>query len=104
MSAKFPPGTLEKLWNDPANWRLNSIYVCKADPRYLVPKRVRWVGWTVNFAHVGAWIYFVAGVILTLAIAYAAIGTHQPAIMIGTIILIVVVSLFPALALIAAPV
>ena len=97
MSAKLPPGTLEKLWSDPANWRLNAIYICKADPRYLVPKPIRWTGWTVNFAHTGAWIYFGVGVILTLAIAYAAIMTHQPAIMIETVALILAVSVMSGL-------
>jgi hypothetical protein len=67
MSAKLPPGTLEKLWSDSANWRAHFIYHCKADPRFMVPKRNRWAGWTVNFAHRAAWIYLVVGIGLTLA-------------------------------------
>jgi hypothetical protein len=96
MNAKLPRGTLEKLWSDPANWRINSIYVCKDDPRYLVPKRVRWAGWTVNFARKGAWIYFVGGIALTIAAAYAGILADQPAIVAGTILLIIIVSVFVA--------
>jgi hypothetical protein len=97
MSAKLPPGTLDKLWNDPANWRLNSIYVCKDDPRYLVPKRVRWAGWTVNFAHKGAWICFFGGLVLALAAVYAVIQTRQPVIVAGTVGVIVIASVVSGL-------
>ena len=90
MSVKLPPGTLEKLWNDPANWRLNGIYTCKADPRYLVPKRVRWAGWTVNFAHAGAWVYFIVSLVLALAAAYAAVLTHEAVVVGLTLALIIV--------------
>ncbi len=55
MQPKLPKGTLDKLWNDPENWR-GAFYFCKNDPRNLVPKRVRSTGWTLNFAHPSAWI------------------------------------------------
>jgi len=96
MSAKLPPGTLEKLWNDPANWHAHYIYYCKADPRYVVPKRNRWAGWTMNFAHGAAWIYLVVGIGLTFAAAFAGIQTHQPVVVALTIVLILVVSFFSA--------
>ncbi len=97
MSAKLPPGTLEKLWSDPANWRLNGIYICKADPRYLVPKRIRWAGWTVNFAHTGAWIYFVVGLVLALSAAYASVLTQKPVVVGATITAIIIVSVVSGL-------
>jgi hypothetical protein len=55
MTAKLPAGTLEKLWADPSNWRGGVIYVCKEDPRFIVPRRWKWGGWTLNFAHASAW-------------------------------------------------
>lgn len=42
----------EALWRDPANWN-GGFYSCPADPRLVVPKRARWRGWTINFAHGG---------------------------------------------------
>jgi hypothetical protein len=92
MSAKLPPGTLEKLWSDPANWRALYFYYCKDDPRYLVPKRNKWAGWTVNFAHPAAWIRMVLGMGVTLAIAYAAVRTHRPIIVTATLLGIVVLA------------
>jgi hypothetical protein len=90
MSAKLPPGTLDKLWNDPANWRARYIYSCKADPRFVVPKRNRWAGWTINFAHPGAWIYLIAGISIAVAMGGAASQTHRPLIVIGTVFVIVI--------------
>lgn len=44
---------IEQLWADPENHRWG-IYYCKADPRVIVPKRLKWMGWTVNFARPSA--------------------------------------------------
>jgi len=41
---------LERLWNDPAHWSLTG-YRCPQDPRVIVPKRIRAMGWTINWAH-----------------------------------------------------
>jgi len=41
---------LQKLWQDPKHWR-GFIYVCPEDPRIIVSKRIRWTGYTVNFAY-----------------------------------------------------
>lgn len=42
------------LWQDDAHWR-GGLYRCVEDPRVIVPKRVTWGGWTVNFSHPMAW-------------------------------------------------
>ena len=44
---------LEACWRDTCNRRLG-FYYCKADPRVIVPKRFRWMGWTVNAARPSA--------------------------------------------------
>ena len=44
---------IEKCWNDPANWKWG-VYYCKADPRAIVPKHIKWMGWTINFARPSA--------------------------------------------------
>jgi len=64
MSTKLPPGTLDKLWSDPENWHGLGFYYCKDDPRTIVPKNIKWTGWTINFAHRSAWIGLVRGMLL----------------------------------------
>ncbi|HEY2572591.1 MAG TPA: DUF5808 domain-containing protein [Verrucomicrobiaceae bacterium] len=41
---------LDLLWCDPGNWRLGLFYFCRKDPRVVVPKRMRGLGWTLNLA------------------------------------------------------
>ncbi len=41
---------MDKLWKNPENWRFVFVYYCKADPRIIVPKRLRIFGWTLNLA------------------------------------------------------
>ena len=57
------PEELEDCWKDPQNRRWG-VYCCKSDPRVIVPKRLKWVGWTINFARPSA----IPVVLLTLAI------------------------------------
>ena len=47
---------LDLLWGDPDNWGI--VYRCAEDPRVIVPRRRRWMGWTLNFAHRLAWPVF----------------------------------------------
>ncbi|MCJ7692772.1 MAG: DUF5808 domain-containing protein [Sedimentisphaerales bacterium] len=41
---------IHKLWKNPKNWRFFLFYYCKADPRIIVPRRLRIFGWTLNLA------------------------------------------------------
>src|SRR3954464_4663784 len=59
MESKLPAGTLERLWSDPSNWR-GAVYSCKADPRLIVPKSRKALGWTLNIAHGSSWLLLVA--------------------------------------------
>ena len=45
---------LTRLSRDPNNWRLFFFYFCPRDPRILVPKRLRFLGWTINWARLSA--------------------------------------------------
>jgi len=45
---------IEACWRDPRNHKWGLIYYCKADPRAIVPRRYKWMGWTVNFARPSA--------------------------------------------------
>jgi Family of unknown function (DUF5808) len=41
---------IEFLWCNRQNWKLGVFYFCPTDPRVIVPKSVRGLGWTLNFA------------------------------------------------------
>ena len=45
---------IEACWKDPRNRKWGVFYYCKADPRVIVPKRLKWMGWTVNAARPNA--------------------------------------------------
>ena len=44
----------EACWRAPGNDKRGLIYYCKADPRAIVPRRLEWIGWTVNVARPSA--------------------------------------------------
>ena len=58
----------DQHYYDSNNWKLGCIYFCRADQRIVVPKRIRGLGWTLNFARplavpfLGFVILFVLGV------------------------------------------
>jgi len=45
---------IDACWNDPRNLKWGLIYYCKADTRAIVPRRLKWMGWTPNFARPSA--------------------------------------------------
>ena len=62
----------EAEWNNPQNWK-SWCYISKRDSRILVPRRIRWLGWTLNFGNP-------YGVLVMLAIfAFAIILAAKPA-------------------------
>jgi uncharacterized protein DUF5808 len=66
---------LERLWQDPRYWSPPGIYRCAADPRVIVPKRRRWAGWTLNFAHRAAWLVLVGSVAVAVGPAVIILAT-----------------------------
>ncbi len=44
---------IENCWKDPQNRRWG-VYYCRADPRVIVPRHWKWMGWTLNFARPSA--------------------------------------------------
>jgi Family of unknown function (DUF5808) len=55
---------LERLWAEPRNW--GWVYRCALDPRVIVPRRRRWMGWTINFAHPWAWPALLLSVLIAV--------------------------------------
>ena len=62
--------TLEKWHKDPNNWGFGGIYYNKEDKRIFPPKRVKWMGWTVNFANPKSILVFIMVIIVTILILY----------------------------------
>jgi len=62
--------TLDKWHKDPNNWKFGGIYYNKEDKRIFPPKRVKWMGWTVNFANTKSVLVFALVMILVIAILY----------------------------------
>ena len=44
-------GTMDAWHDDPNNWKLGVFYYNKLDRLILPPKRIKYFGWTVNFAN-----------------------------------------------------
>ena len=70
---------LDQLWNDPRSWG-TWTYRRAEDPRLIVPKRVPWAGWTINFAHPLAWPAIIGSVLLATGptVLVVALGPHPP--------------------------
>ncbi len=54
----------ERLWCDPNHWRAGMVYYCPEDPRVIVPRRLRWMGWTMNFAHPHVFLWLVLTIVI----------------------------------------
>lgn len=46
----------DENWGGP-KW--GEVYFSKKDPRIIAPKRIKWMGWTVNLAHTAGVLLFV---------------------------------------------
>ena len=58
---------LKNLWQDKKSWKFWGIYLQKKDPRIIVPTRLKWTGWTVNFGHpIRAFIAILISIIIAL--------------------------------------
>ena len=44
---------------DPKNWKWGIFYYNKEDKRILPPKRIGWLGWTINFANTWSVVVFI---------------------------------------------
>ena len=63
MESKPSKETLEKWSKDPNNWVWGLFYYNKEDKRLMPPKKIAWMGWTINFANYKS-VLFMIGWIL----------------------------------------
>lgn len=55
-----PSQEKQDQWNkDPKNWKWGVFYYNKEDNRIFPPKRIPWMGWTINFANIKSIFAFV---------------------------------------------
>lgn len=67
MKEKITAELKEKWHEDPHNWILGFLYFNKNDHRVLVPKRNKFMGWTLNFASPYSYLVL-AGITLCIGI------------------------------------
>ncbi|MGF1679551.1 MAG: hypothetical protein ACFCUX_10215 [Candidatus Methylacidiphilales bacterium] len=60
-------------WNEAKNWKWHVFYVCKDDPRVIVPKKPKWAGRTLNFAHRKAYMVLLFTVV-AISAPFALLG------------------------------
>ncbi|MDB6133391.1 MAG: putative transrane protein of unknown function [Verrucomicrobiales bacterium] len=58
----------DRHYYNPGNWKLGFIYFCPSDKRLIVSKRIRALGWTLNFARPLAvpFVSFVGALVLAI--------------------------------------
>ena len=56
--------------DDPSNWKWGVFYYNKLDKRIFPPKRVRAMGWTVNFANPYSYLTMLGLIIIFIVIVF----------------------------------
>ena len=67
-SKKPSKETTEKWHKDPKNWKMGLFYYNQEDKRLLSPKRIAWMGLTVNFANTKSVLLFSSLLILAIIV------------------------------------
>lgn len=62
--------TSERWRKDPNNWIWGMFYFNKEDKRLLPPKRLAFMGWTVNFANRNSVLFFVIMLLFFIMIVF----------------------------------
>jgi hypothetical protein len=94
---------MNEFKEDPAHeqtscWKYGLFYYDEDNPRLIVPKRVKWAGWTINTAHPQSWLVLLAllAVLLVPIAVEIALGVATPVIVIPTVIVSILVVSFVA--------
>lgn len=96
MKTSLSKEEILKMRRDPANFRFGRMfYACREDPYVILPKEIKWLGWTVNMAHPDAAKtmaglgLFTALPVLAAIILFQNITAVSIAVAAGTILLCV---------------
>lgn len=74
-SQKPDKETLDEWHKDPDNWKWGIFYYNPKDPRGMVPKKVEWMGWTINFANTKS-VLLLIGIGLFFLLVATMISKH----------------------------
>ena len=74
MSEEPSEETKERWHSDPDNWVWGMFYYNKLDKRIFPPKRIKYMGWTVNFANPVSMLVLI-GMILVFGLLFTVWGT-----------------------------
>lgn len=66
MRSRFETNNFSRRENDPKNYKWGLFYFNPNDSRIIVPKRAKWMGWTLNFAN--PWTYVILATFICLAV------------------------------------
>jgi uncharacterized membrane protein len=78
------PEENDRQWSNPDNWSgpgLVSFYFSKRDTRTWVPKKIPWMGWTLNLGKPAgaAWLLgFIIGLPLLPVLAFLSLASCLP--------------------------
>lgn len=66
--------TLEKWHKDPKNWRWGIFYFNKDDKRIFPPKRIKQLGWTINYANPMS----ILAIVVVIAVIFIVVSYLKP--------------------------
>jgi uncharacterized membrane protein len=70
MKSKFNANNLIRMKNGPVNYKWGLFYFNPRDTRIIVSKRVKGLGWTLNFANLWSYVILATFIGLALLIGY----------------------------------
>lgn len=68
MKNDFDQFENDRMINDPMNYKWGVFYFNRKDPRIVVPKRHKMMGWTLNFAHRNYFLILLGIIVLSIII------------------------------------
>jgi uncharacterized membrane protein len=68
MKSNFNENNEDKMLNDPDNYKWGIFYFNPDDGRTIVPKRNRWMGFTLNFANPFSYFIILGFILLAVFI------------------------------------
>jgi uncharacterized membrane protein len=72
MKSHFSPDNFNRFEKNPMHYKWGIFYFNPDDNRIIVPKRSRWMGYTLNFANL--WSYVIIGAFIVLAVLVGYYG------------------------------
>ncbi len=89
---KYSKEEIQRLRKDPKNIKWGA-YSCPEDPYLVVPKGIKWMGWTFNFAHPKAGIAVIGVTLFSTVPTLLAICSFQTAFATAMTLVFVILAL-----------